>query len=492
MSAVKQPSLLQAFIPVAFLCVLLFVSALVLFKDDSSAGANQIALLLAAGVAALVGIYNGLRWRDIEQGIVHSISMATGAMLILLAVGALVGTWILSGTVPTMIYYGLQLLDPSIFYFVSCLVCSIVSISIGSSWTTAGTIGVGLMGTALGLGLSPAITAGAIVSGAYFGDKLSPLSDTTNLAPAVTGTDLFAHIQHMLWTTIPSWIAALLIFLLIGFNQADVSDSNHMAGMLLELSNNFSIAWYLLLPLFLVLGMAYKRLPAFPTIMIGALVGGVFAAVFQRELIIDFVANAELSSPVAVLSGVWTALFGGYVATTGHPELDDLLSRGGMSSMLNTIWLIICAMTFGGVMEKTGLLQRIVTAMLGLAKNTGSLIATTVVTCISANILAGDQYIAIILPGRMFKLEFQRRGLDPKNLSRAIEDSATITSPLVPWNTCGAFMSATLGVATGDYFLFCFFNLITPLISIAYGYTGFKITPLLKPLEGSEEQPQGV
>ena len=481
MSQVKHPSLLQALIPVIFLSVLLFISAVVIFEDDSSYGPNQIALLLAAGIAAIIGIYNGLRWRDIEEGIVHSIAMATGAILILLAVGALVGTWILAGIVPTMIYYGLQLLDPSIFYFVTCLICSIVSISIGSSWTTAGTIGVGLMGTALGLGLSPAITAGAVVSGAYFGDKLSPLSDTTNLAPAVTGTDLFSHIQHMLWTTIPAWLAALLIFLVIGINQDSAAENNQMADMLLLMEQNFALGWYLLIPMFAVFLMAYKRMPAFPTIFIGALIGGVFAAVFQTQVIIDFVGDDQFSKPVAILAGVWSSLADGYQAQTGNAQLDELLSRGGMSSMLNTVWLILCAMTFGGVMEKTGLLQRIVEAMLGLARSTGSLISTTIVTCISANILAGDQYIAIILPGRMYKLEFQKRGLDPRNLSRTIEDSATITSPLIPWNTCGAFMASTLGVATGDYFLFCFFNLLTPIISIAYGFTGFKILPLAAP-----------
>lgn len=481
MSEKKTPSIFQALIPV-FLLVALLALSVYLFRDNSSYGANQIALILAAGVATLIGLKNGYRWKEIEQGIVHSIGMATSAMLILLAVGSLVGTWILSGTVPTMVYYGLRLLDPSVFYFIACLICSIVSISIGSSWTTAGTVGVGLIGTAIGLGLSPEITAGAIISGAYFGDKLSPLSDTTNLAPAVTGTDLFSHIQHMLWTTIPSWLLALFLFLLIGLNQSSLNDSNQLQEMLTHLESNFTVAWYLLIPMAAVFIMAYKRLPAFPTIMIGALIGGVFAAIFQQDLIKAFVDDNDKGTAFVIVSGIWTALFDGYVASTGHEQLDDLLSRGGMSSMLNTVWLIMCAMTFGGVMEKIGLLQRIVVAMLGLAKGTGSLIATTIATCISANILAGDQYIAIILPGRMFKLEFQRRGLDPKNLSRTIEDSATITSPLIPWNTCGAYMAVTLGVVTWQYLPFCFFNLITPLVSIIYGYTGFKITPLIEDL----------
>lgn len=476
----NEPSLLQALSPVVFLVALLSTSVF-LFSDDSSYGANQIALLLGAGVAAIIGIRNGLTWRDVEQGIVHSISMATGALLILLAVGSMVGTWILSGTVPTMIYYGLQLLDPSIFYFVACLMCSIVSVSIGSSWTTAGTIGIGLMGTAIGLGLSPAITAGAVISGAYFGDKLSPLSDTTNLAPAVTGTDLFTHIQHMLWTTLPSWLLALALFLFIGFSQSTTGNDNQLEAMLTLVDQQFHVAWYLLIPLAIVFVMAYKRVPAFPTIMIGALIGGVFAALFQRDTILEFVGDGDLSAGMAIFSGVWTAMFDGFAASTGNEQLDDLLSRGGMSSMLNTVWLIICAMTFGGVMEKTGLLQRLVDAMLGFVKSTGSLITTTIVTCIGANALAGDQYIAIILPGRMYKLEFQQRGLDPKNLSRTIEDSATITSPLIPWNTCGAFMAGTLGIATGDYLWFCFFNLITPVVSAIYGYTGFKLTPLDEP-----------
>jgi len=478
----KQPTLIDALIPIFFLIALLS-SSVYFFGEDSSYGANQIALLFCSGIAILVAIKNGMKWQQLEEGIIKGISMAMGAILILLVVGGLIGTWIQAGIVPTMIYYGLMSLSPEWFYAASCLICALVALSIGSSWTVAGTIGIGLIGIAAGLNLSLEITAGAIISGAYFGDKMSPLSNTTNLAPAVTGTDLFAHIRHMTWTTFPSLIIALILFVIIGLKSDISGDASQMEATLVILKDNFYISGFLLLPLLLVLFMAMMKVPALATIFIGSLVGGVVGAIFQSEVILATVNKPELSNGAALLQGVWDALANGYKSNTGHTAIDELLSRGGMSSMLVTIWLIITAMVFGAVLETAGLLQRLVKSILSMVNSTGSMIAATIGTCIGTNILAADQYIAIVIPGRMYKLEFQRRGLDPKNLSRVLEDSGTITSPLIPWNTCGAFMAGTLGVATFAYLPFCFFNLVNPLISIIYGYTGFKLIPLDKSAE---------
>ena len=475
---ITNPSLWDALIPVMFLVGMLALSVY-LYGDNSSYGANQIALILAAGLAAVIGIKNGHGWKVIEAGIVTGISQALGAILILLAVGSLIGTWILSGTVPTMIYYGLQIMHPAIFYFAACLICIMVSVSIGSSWTTAGTIGVALIGISQGLGLSLEMTAGAIISGAYFGDKMSPLSDTTNLAPAVAGTELFAHIQHMVWTTAPSILIALALFLIIGLTQSESETSMALDQTLSLLDAHFVISVWALVPLVLVLGMAAKGLPAFPTIMVGALIGGVFAAILQPDAIERFVApNEGAGTAIVTINGVWQALFNGFSIDTGNQPVNDLLSRGGMSSMLNTVWLILCALTFGAVLEHTGLLERLVVAALRMVTSTGSLVATVIGTCIGANIVAADQYIAIVLAGRMYKAVFRRRNLDPVNLSRTLEDSATITSPLIPWNTCGAYMAGTLGVATFAYLPFCFFNLVNPVIAIIYGIYNIKIIPL--------------
>ncbi len=470
----KPPTLLQALIPLIFLMIMLFLSVR-LFGSDSSSGANQIALLLAAGVAALVGVKNGFSWKLIEQGIVRGISMSLGALLILLAVGSLIGSWIISGVVPTMIYYGLQIMSPHWFYLSTCVICAIVAISIGSSWTVAGTIGISMMTVAAGMGLSAEITAGAVISGAYFGDKMSPLSDTTNLAPAVAGTDLFSHIGHMVWTTLPSLIIAMIIFMFLGFGYDAAANTNDIAQFLQQIETTFSPSLIMLLPVALVFGLAAMRFPAFPTIMIGAIVGAIFALIFQPEQVKHL---SGLQGGMGLLKGVWISLFDGYKSDTGVTALDKLLSRGGMSSMLTTVWLIITAMTFGAVLETVGILTKIVDSLLKLVHSTGSLIATTIFTCIGMNIIAADQYIAIVLPGRMYRAEFARRKLDPKNLSRTLEDSATLTSALVPWNTCGAFMAATLGVATLSYAPYAFFNWINPIVAIIYGFLNIKIVPL--------------
>jgi NhaC family Na+:H+ antiporter len=467
---------LLALTPIIFLVSLLACSVY-LFGADSSYGANQIALVLATCVAALVGRRVGVSWRVAQEGIVEGIALGLGPILILLSVGMLIGTWILCGTVPAMIYYGVQVLNPGIFYAASAAICAIVAISIGSSWTVAGTLGIGLMGIAGSFELSPAITAGAIISGAYFGDKLSPLSDTTNLAAAATGVDLFDHIRHMLWTTVPSITIALLIFALIG--SADASTPREIEVLKASLASEFNIGLHLLLPLALMLGLVYKRFPAYPAIVVSALAGALFAVLFQVDAVIKLAGESEnVSSGFAMLKGIWISLFNGYSSDSGNEFLDALLSKGGMSSMLNTVWLIICALGLGGVLERTGILNYLLQLALKGVKSTGSLITTTVLTCIGTNVLAADQFIAVALPGRMYRDAYEQRALSPLNLSRTLEDSATITSALIPWNTCGAYMSATLGVATLSYAPFAFFNLLCPLVAIVYGFSHFALKPL--------------
>jgi len=480
----NPPSLLDALFPI--LCLLsLLALAVYYFGDDSSSGPNQIALILCAGIACIIGLKNGYKRDEIEQGIVKGISLTLGAILILLAVGSLIGTWLLSGTVPTMIYFGLQILSPQYFYVSCCIICALVALCIGSSWTVAATIGVALMGVANGLGASAPMTAGAIISGAYFGDKLSPLSDTTNLAPAIAGTDLFTHIKHMLWSTIPSFIITLVIFLFLGINNTVSITTVAIDKLLLSLESEFFIAWYLLLPLLVTLFLAMKKVPAFPAIGIGALAGAFWAVLFQQELIISL-ADSQLSVLSANIVVVWRVMYEGISLNTGNELMDSLLSGGGMASMLNTIWLIISAMIFGSIMERVGLLNRVVEAMLKLAKKTSSLITTTILTAFGTNCIAADQYIAIVMPGRMFKDEYHKRDLAPENLSRALEDGGTVTSPLIPWNTCGAYMQSVLLINPLEYAVFCFFNWITPLVGILLAYSGFKVRSLLIKAEDEE------
>ncbi len=473
----KPPTMLDALIPVISLVLMLALSVY-LFGSDSSSGPNQIVLTLGAAIASIVAMQNGHRWADVLKAIIAGISTAMAAILILLSVGGLIGTWLMAGTVPSLIYYGLELLNPHWFFAASCVICAIAALATGSSWTVAGTLGVALIGVAMGLGLSPAIAAGAIISGAYFGDKMSPLSDTTNLAPAVVETDLFTHIRHMAWTTGPSITLALLIFAALGLTADVPEESMALKNLMTTLDNEFNITPIALLPLVVVFFMAYRKVPPLPTILFGALLGGFLAIVLQPDVVLEFAASPELNNGLALTKGVWLALSDGYVSSTGVAEVDDLLSRGGMSSMLVTIWLILTALAFGAVLEYAGMLKRLIESALKAAKSTGTLVLTVVLSCIGINVVAADQYIAIVLPGKMYKAEFQRRGLDPKNLSRVVEDSGTLTSPLVPWNTCGAYMAATLGVATIAYLPFAFFNLINPLVSIFYGFTGITIRRL--------------
>lgn len=475
----RTPSLIDALIPIVSLIVMMG-GAVYLFDDNSSYGPNQIALLLAMGLAAIIGMKNGYSWKTIEKGIVDGISMSLGACLILLAVGSLIGTWMLAGTVPTLIYYGLELLNPSFFYAATCVICAVVAMSIGSSWTTAATVGVALMGVSAGMEMSAAITAGAVVSGAYFGDKISPLSETTNLAPAVAGTDLFDHIRYMLWTTIPSFIIAIVLFVVLGFSEVGDAKADRIEQMQSLLDTSFNLGWHLLIPLVVLLTLAVKKMPAFPAVFIGALLGGVWAVLFQWD-VVSSLASIDDSENIGVLKVVWTALFDGVSFSTPDETLNSLLSRGGMSSMLNTIWLIICAMSFGAVLDRVGLLKRAVSTILLGAKSAGDMVSRTILTCIATNLVTADQYISIVMPGRMFKEEFKKRNLHQLNLSRSLEDGGTLTSPLIPWNTCGAYMHGVLLVNPFDYIFYAFFNVINPILAVIYAYFGIKILRLTPP-----------
>lgn len=414
-------------------------------------------LIFAAAVAAGVAVANKIPWDDVQAGMVHGINLAMGAILILMVVGTMIGTWIQGGVVPSMIYYGLKVLSPGIFLVATLIICSIVSLGTGSSWSTAGTVGVALIGVGAALSIPLPMVAGAIISGAYFGDKMSPLSDTTNLAPAMAGTDVFTHIRHMVYTTAPGYIIALILYALLGMRYAGGEmEARQIDAMLETMQSNFFIHPLLLLPPLLVIVMVVKKIKPLPALLGGTVLGGIFAMATQGSSLADAIAAAH----------------SGYVSNTGVASVDDLLSRGGLMSMMETVALIICALAFGGIMERTGMLEAIARSLLKLVKGTGSLVTMTVLSCIGMNAVASDQYIAIVIPGRMYKNAFDKQRLHPKNLSRALEDSGTLTSPLIPWNSCGAFMWATLGVYPLAYLPYAFMNLLNPVVSIFYGFTG--------------------
>ncbi|MFP4081420.1 MAG: Na+/H+ antiporter NhaC [Candidatus Aminicenantes bacterium] len=453
----KKISPLTALIPVVFLIIALFFT-IVIFKQPP-----HIPLISAAAVAAIIAASRKHSWKEIQEGMVHGITLAMGAILILMVIGTMIGTWILGGVVPSMIYYGLKVLSPGIFLVATLIICSIVSLGTGSSWSTAGTVGVALIGVGKGLGIPVPIVAGAIISGAYFGDKMSPLSDSTNLAPAVAETDLFSHIRHMVYTTAPGYVISLILFGLLGFKfSGKVIKSGNIEVILSSLKSNFFIHPILLLPPCLVIVMVVKKIPPLPALLGGTVVGGIFAMATQSNSLAEVIQAAH----------------SGYISQTGVEMVDGLLTRGGLTSMMETVALIMCALSFGGIMEKTGMLSVLAETMLKRVRRTGSLVATTIFSCISVNAIASDQYIAIVIPGRMYKKAFDAQNLHPKNLSRCLEDSGTLSSPLIPWNSCGAFMHATLGVSPLLYLPYAFLNLANPVVSIFYGYTGITMEKL--------------
>lgn len=460
----KPPSFLDVFISVAVLIVLV-VASFILFGDNAAFGPTQVALTLAATLAAGIAWKNGHVWSDIRAAVVEGIASALPAIFILFAVGALIGTWAMSGTLVAMVYYALGVLSPHFFYMSACLICALIAVSTGSSWTTVGTIGVGMMGVAAQMDLSPYITAGAVISGAYFGDKSSPLSDTANLAAAATGAPLFEHIRASFMTGAPAMVVALLVFWLLG-SPADFDASSTQAAI----SAQYDVNLWAFIPVVFVIVLSVLRAPPFLAILGGALVGGVMGVILEPDLVLRHAGASDLPDWVGLLKGVWEALATGFVFQSGDPDLDMLLSRGGMDSMLNTIWLIIAALAYGSVLQHAGILDRIVAGAVRFAHSTVSLVATVVAAAVGMNIVAGDQYLAVVLPGRMFKAEFARRGLPPPLLSRSLGDSGIVTAPLVPWNSCGAYMAATLGVATLDFLPYCVFNLANPLVSIVAAF----------------------
>jgi Na+:H+ antiporter, NhaC family len=467
--APKAPTILDALIPLAFLIVLLIIN-IQIFGNDSLSGSNQMVLVLSATVAASVAVFRlGISWETLQDGIVKSISSAMSAILILFLIGALAGTWLMSGIVPAMIYYGLQVLSPEVFLFAACFISAIVSVATGSSWTTVATVGVALLGIGKALGFEEGIIAGAIISGAYFGDKMSPLSDTTNLAPAMAGTDLFTHIRYMAKTTVPTMIITLLLFIIIGLNYDTNGSVEDVKAISQVISEKFNITgWLFLVPL-AVLVMIVRKVPALPALLFGALLGGVFALIFQPE-IVKSISGDTGSFAYLSFKAVMMSLYGEIAIVTENDIVNELLVTGGMAGMLDTIWLIICAMIFGGIMEESGMLKVMAEAVIRKVHSVGSLIAATAATCVFFNITTSDQYLAILVPGRMYADVYKKRGLKPENLSRTLEDSATVTSVLVPWNTCGATQASVLGVATLTYAPYCFFNIISPFMTILYGY----------------------
>jgi len=461
--------------PVLFLVVAL-ITTVVLFGDEATGGPVQASLILAAAFAAVFALTHGHSWKELEDHVIETLGDVMKPVLILLFIGALIGIWILSGIVPAIIVWGLKLLSPSIFLFTACVIAAIVSLATGSSWSTAGTIGVALIGIGQAMGIDLGMTAGAIISGAYFGDKLSPFSETTNLASSMAGSDLFEHIKHMLYTTTPALVITLILFLIIGFfGDYGAYDAGRIEIITGAIKARFNTDIYMLIPPVLTIGIMVKRVPAIPAILFGIIIGVIFALIFQSGIMAEGSHSQQLSPALIKLKTCLQTAASGFKSSTSIKEVDNLLNKGGMAAMLNTIWLIISAMFFAGIMDGSGMMGSIAEGILKGVRGTGNLIAATLGTALLTNILASEQYLSIVITGRMYREAYQQQNLKNKNLSRALEDGGTITSPLVPWNTCGAFMASTLGVPTFSYLPYAFLNILTPLVSLVYGYTGFTI-----------------
>jgi len=471
----KELNIWEALIPVIILVAMLAYNVFV-YGDDALSGSNQFILLLGGAVAAIVGFFNKVPYKKMIDEVSNNVKSTTGAILILLFVGALAGTWLISGVIPTMIYYGLKILNPTIFLPATVVICAVISIATGSSWTTSATVGIALIGIGGALGIPLGMVAGAVLSGAYFGDKMSPLSDTTNLAPAMAGTDLFTHIRYMALTTVPTIIITLIVFIIIGFT-IDTTGKADTTSILNSISESFHIsAWLFLVPIAVIL-LIIKKTQPLVALLIGTLLGGVFALIFQPDIVMK-IANAETLTFQSAYQGIMNAITVDTSIETSNAELNDLFSSGGMKGMLGTIWLIICAMVFGGIMDAIGALARISSALLKMANSVFGLFASTVATCLALNVTASDQYLAIVVPGKMFSKAYEEKGLAPENLSRTLEDSGTVTSVLVPWNTCGAYQSGVLGVSVGEYFVYAIFNYLSPFMTLFFAALNIKIKQL--------------
>ena len=471
----RELNIWEALLPVIILVAMLAFNVSV-FGDDALSGSNQFVLLLGAAVAAVVGFRNKVHYKRMMEEVSLNLKSTSSALLILLMVGSLSGTWLISGIIPSMIYYGLQILNPTIFLPATVIICAIISIATGSSWTTSATVGIALIGIGKTLGLPLGMVAGAVLSGAYFGDKMSPLSDTTNLAPAMAGAELFDHIRYMALTTVPTIIVTLIIFIIIGLTRDTSGVADH-SEILAAIDVSFHISPLLFIVPGLVIFMIVKKTKPLIALMVGTLLGAVFAIIFQPDIVRDITGASELTFESAY-KGVMTAMTVSTSIETTDPSLNDLFSAKGMYGMLTTIWLIICAMVFGGVMDAIGALARISQALLDLAQTTFGLFASTVASCLALNVTASDQYLAIVVPGKMFAQAYKDRNLAPENLSRTLEDSGTVTSVLVPWNTCGAYQSGVLGVSVGEYFVYAFFNYLSPFVTLLYAALNLKIKQL--------------
>ncbi len=475
------PSMLDAILPIVVLIGLLAVT-IILFGIDATNGPLQVALMLSAAFASLIAFKNRHSVAAVADAAVGGVTSAIGAIFILLAVGALIGTWNMAGTIPTVVDYGIRLVSPNWFYLVTAVVCALVGVVTGSSWTTAGTLGVAFVGMANVMGLSEAIAAGAVICGAYFGDKMTPLSETTILVPRLVGGGLTVgqHIRNMFWTAGPALGVSLVAFLLLGLNaEPEGAISTDVARR--ALAEAFNISAVNLLPLLLLVLFAVLRYPPFLSILGSALFAGILAPFTQWDAVKAFVDEPDLGPVATAVKAIFDAMANGFVSNSGVEPIDELFSRGGMASMLSTVWLILGALSFAAVMEHAGFLQRLLAPIVSRTRRRGSMLLAVNSSGVGLNVIAGDQYVAVVLPARMFRNEFARRGLAPQVLSRAVEDSGTVTSVLVPWNTCGAYISGVLGVSTAAYFPFCFFNILSPLLDVLWGYIGFKVPKATAP-----------
>lgn len=475
-------SIWEALIPVFFLVALLSFNVVKGFGDDALSGTNQFILILSGAVAAIVGFRNKVTYAAMMEEVGKNIKSTSGALLILLFVGALSGTWLISGIIPAMVFYGLDILHPTIFLPACVVICSVISIATGSSWTTSATVGIALIGIGNTLQIPLGMVAGAVVSGAYFGDKLSPLSDTTNLAPAMAGTDLFTHIRYMTLTTVPTLVITIVLFLIIGF-QLDTHGTSNTSETLSDISQQFQITPKLFVVPLLVILMIVRKTEPLIALLIGTLLGAVFALFFQPQIVAQIAGVSELNA-LEAYRGVMKAITVETKITTENAILTDLFTAKGMSGMLGTIFLILCAMVFGGIMEAIGALATITAALLKLFHSVFGLFASTVASCLALNITASDQYLAIVVPGKMFAKAYEDQNLAPENLSRTLEDSGTVTSVLIPWNTCGAYQAGVLNVDTMTYLPYAFFNYLSPFMTLLFAALRIKIKTL-KAMDGN-------
>ncbi len=468
-------SLNESLFPIVLLIIFLTFNVYV-YGDDAMGGSNQFILLLGAAAGIGLGIFKGFKFSNMMNQVAENLKSVTGAIVILLFVGALSGTWLISGIIPSMIYYGLNILHPSIFLPACLIICAIISIATGSSWTTSATVGIALIGISKAIGIPVEMSAGAIISGAYFGDKLSPLSDTTNLAPAISGSDLFTHIKYLTITTIPTITISLIIFVILNFYMVSSGPTDNTA-LLEAINQTFNITPLIFIVPFIVIILIIKKTPPIIALFTGTILGAIFALIFQQDILTQLSNSSSLT-----FEDAYSAIINSITIDTniesGNSELNDLFKSGGMLGMMNTIWLVISAMVFGGVMESIGALKTITTSLLNLGKSTFSLFASTAGSCLAINLTTSDQYLAIVIPGKMFEKAFKEKNLAPENLSRTLEDTGTVTSVLIPWNSCGAYQSGVLGVSVLDYFFYAIFNWLSFFMTLIVAGLNYKIKKL--------------